>query len=151
MIGLLKDSDRAAGRQTMLAIASMALLVVGSLARPLPAGGDESKAQKNKDPLEAIDRRIVKEPKYVSSPRYLLLVLGAKAETKVWLVEDGKTLYVDKNANGDLTDDGPPIEPTKLSMCSTKSRLPMDRNIRRSALTAGITATQRINMGFPSR
>jgi hypothetical protein len=26
------------------------------------------------------------------------------------MVEDGNRLFVDKNANGDLTDDGPPIE-----------------------------------------
>lgn len=33
---------------------------------------------------------------------------------RVWMVEDGKRLFVDKNANGDLTDDGPAIEPTDV-------------------------------------
>jgi hypothetical protein len=61
--------------------------------------------------LNGVQRTILKEPKYVSSPRYALLAFGPKAESKVWMVEDGKTLYVDKNANSDLTDDGPPIVP----------------------------------------
>jgi hypothetical protein len=69
--------------------------------------------------LDGIDRRIVKEPKYSASPRYLLLVFGAKAETKVWVVEDGENLYVDKNGNGDLTDDGPPIVPRNLREFTT--------------------------------
>jgi hypothetical protein len=58
------------------------------------------------------DRSILKEPTYQSTPRYCLITLGDASEVKVWMVEDGKRLFVDKNANGDLTDDGPPIEPT---------------------------------------
>ena len=54
-----------------------------------------------------IDRKIAKEPHYESkSPWYCLLVFGPEAKTKVWMVLDGKRLYVDRNANGDLTDDG---------------------------------------------
>jgi hypothetical protein len=30
------------------------------------------------------------------------------------MVEDGKRLFVDRNANGDLTDDGPPLEPGNI-------------------------------------
>jgi hypothetical protein len=67
---------------------------------------------RSKSVLDAIERRIAKEPKYTSAPRYALLVLGTKAEEEVWIVEDGKTLYVDRNGNGNLTDDGPPIKPT---------------------------------------
>jgi hypothetical protein len=62
--------------------------------------------------LESIERRIVKEPRYESKPQYLLLALGPEAKTLVWLVEDGRKLYIDRNANGDLTDDGPPLAPT---------------------------------------
>ena len=58
------------------------------------------------------DHAIGKEPAYQSTPKYCLLVLGDRGETKVWMVEDGRRLYVDKNANGDLTDDGPPLEPS---------------------------------------
>src|SRR5436305_13025755 len=66
--------------------------------------------------LTQIDRTIKKEPVYQSrEPRYGLLVLGPKAETRVWLVFDsvpdplrpGKArdyLYVDRNGTGDLTE-----------------------------------------------
>jgi hypothetical protein len=33
-----------------------------------------------------------------------LLVFGPEAKTKVWLVIDGDTLYVDRNGNGDITE-----------------------------------------------
>jgi hypothetical protein len=53
-----------------------------------------------------IDRRISKEPVYQSkSPKYCLLVFGAEAKTRVRLVLDDDTLYVDRNANGDLTEE----------------------------------------------
>jgi hypothetical protein len=35
---------------------------------------------------------------------YCLLALGPKAETRVWLVLDGDTFYIDRNGNGDLTE-----------------------------------------------
>jgi hypothetical protein len=63
--------------------------------------------------LESIDRTIVREPKYEALPAYCLLVFGAEGSTRVWLVEDGKRLYVDRNANGDLTDDGEPVAATE--------------------------------------
>ncbi len=63
--------------------------------------------------LSKIDRSIGKEPKYESQPRYCLLVFGEKASTRVWLVEDGETIYVDRNANGDLTEKDEAIHPTK--------------------------------------
>jgi thiol-disulfide isomerase/thioredoxin len=56
--------------------------------------------------LKKLDRTILKEPKYTSEPRYALLVFGPEAKTKVWLVLDGETLYVDRNGNGDLTENG---------------------------------------------
>jgi hypothetical protein len=56
--------------------------------------------------LTKIERSIRKEPTYQSkTPRYCLLVFGPEATTRVWLVLDGKTLFVDRNGNGDLTDD----------------------------------------------
>src|SRR6516165_9330594 len=54
--------------------------------------------------LAAIDRRFVKEPTYQSKPRYCLLVFGPEAQTRVWLVQDGDVLYVDRNGDGDLTE-----------------------------------------------
>jgi hypothetical protein len=61
---------------------------------------------------EGNKRSKLNEPKPVSSPRYALLVFDEKRQWKVLIVEDGRTLKVDKNANGDLTDDGPPITPS---------------------------------------
>jgi hypothetical protein len=54
--------------------------------------------------LTTIERKIVKEPAYRSKPRYCLLVLGPEAKTRVWLVQDGDALYVDRNGNGDLAE-----------------------------------------------
>src|SRR5205823_1222949 len=59
-------------------------------------------------------RTVIKEPKYKATPKYSLMVLGSGGDVKVWMVEDGKRLFVDKNGNGDLTDDGPPIEPSNF-------------------------------------
>jgi hypothetical protein len=58
--------------------------------------------------FDKFDRRIAKEPAYQSKPLYGLALLGRDAKTRVWMVLDGERLYVDKNCNGDLTDDGPP-------------------------------------------
>jgi len=60
------------------------------------------------------DRTIIKEPRYEGAPKYSLITLGNRGEVRVWMVEDGKRLFVDKNANGDMTDDGPPIKPSNL-------------------------------------
>jgi len=35
-----------------------------------------------------------------------LLVFGKEAKTRIWMVWDGKSLHVDRNGNGDLTDPG---------------------------------------------
>jgi hypothetical protein len=60
--------------------------------------------------LTKIDRSIGKEPAYQSkTPKYCLLVFGPEARTRIWLVLDGNRLFVDRNGNGDLTDDGKPV------------------------------------------
>ncbi len=71
-------------------------------------------APPTKSVLAGVERKIVNEPKYTSTPRYCLLVLGTNAESKVWMVEDADVLYIDKNGNGDLTDDGPPITQSNI-------------------------------------
>jgi hypothetical protein len=53
--------------------------------------------------LSKIDRTIRKEPVYNTKPRYCLLVFGPSAGTHVWVVQDGETLYVDRNGDRDLT------------------------------------------------
>jgi len=72
--------------------------------------------------LEKINRRIVAEPEYESTPRYVLLAFGEDARSLLWLVEDGRALYVDRNGNGDLTDDGPPVEPSDERQLGTIGR-----------------------------
>jgi len=60
--------------------------------------------------LTRIDRTIAKEPAYqTKSPKYGLLVFGPEATHRVWVVLDGQALYLDRNGNGDLTDDGAPL------------------------------------------
>src|SRR6516225_2443750 len=57
--------------------------------------------------LAKIERKIAKEPAYqTATPKYCLLVFGLDAKTRVWLVQDGDTLYVDRNGDGDLTEEG---------------------------------------------
>src|SRR6516165_8687388 len=57
--------------------------------------------------LAKIERKIAKEPAYqTKTPKYCLVVFGLDAKSRVWLVQDGDTLYVDRHGNGDLTEDG---------------------------------------------
>jgi hypothetical protein len=73
-----------------------ALLVLMSGGQPA-AGVDLSK----------IERHIVREPVYeTGKPKYCLLVFGPQAQTRVWLVLDGKALYADCTGKGDLTGPG---------------------------------------------
>jgi hypothetical protein len=61
--------------------------------------------------LAKIERKIAREPAYqTKSPKYCLLVFGLDAKTRVWLVQDGDTLYVDRDANGDLTGNGKRVQ-----------------------------------------
>jgi len=83
------------------------LLVVGSTA-VTACGAD----------LTKIDCTIAKEPAYQSKPKYCLLVFGPDAKTRVWLVLDGDTLYVDRNGNGDLTDDGEGLVAARKTLSS---------------------------------
>lgn len=39
-----------------------------------------------------------------NSARYALILLGNEPEARVWIIVDGERVYVDKNANGDLTE-----------------------------------------------
>jgi hypothetical protein len=71
-------------------------------------------AMAERDDLTKIDRTIKKEPAYQSeTPKYCLLVLGPTAKTRVWMVIDGGTLYIDRNRNGDLTDKGESVKREK--------------------------------------
>jgi hypothetical protein len=50
-----------------------------------------------------IDRTVTKEPAYKAKPRYCLVVVGPEPKSRVWLVLDGETLYVDRDGTGDIT------------------------------------------------
>ena len=64
--------------------------------------------------LSTISRAIRKEPAYrTGKPKYCLLVFGSEAKARVWLVQDGDTLYVDRNGNGDLTEEGEKVSSRK--------------------------------------
>ncbi len=57
--------------------------------------------------MTKIPRTIAKEPVYqTNSQKYCLLLLGPQARTRLWFVVDGKTAYLDRNGNGDLTEAG---------------------------------------------
>ena len=61
--------------------------------------------------LAAARRPPAREPAYKNAPRYCLLVFGPQAQFRVWLVQDGDALYVDRNGDGDLTAPGKRVAP----------------------------------------
>lgn len=63
----------------------------------------------NTNRFSLIDRSIMREPKYEGTPKYCLLVVDRDFHSRVWMVEDGDRLFLDRNGNGDLTDDGGPM------------------------------------------
>ncbi|MCI0357844.1 MAG: hypothetical protein L0211_05070 [Planctomycetaceae bacterium] len=75
----------------------------------------KKKAQPTVD-LTKVDRSIAKEPVYKNKPKYCLLVFGPEAKIRVWLVQDGDkdsdVMYVDRNGNGDLTEEGERLKGT---------------------------------------
>src|SRR5262249_10566843 len=98
-------------KTVLLAVASVAL-VSAAPARPEGEGprraGPEVKA--SRPGLVKPGPR--KEPTYHSgSPGYCLLLFGPEARTRVWLVFDGDHLFIDRNANGDLTEEGEKVAP----------------------------------------
>lgn len=61
--------------------------------------------------LSKVECPIRKEPAYQSkTPKYCRIVFGPQAKNLVWVVVDGDHLFVDRNGNGDLTDDGEIVE-----------------------------------------
>jgi hypothetical protein len=64
-------------------------------------GGVLSKKPKPID-FAKVDRRIGRLPE-LKSPLYCLFLFGPDGETRVWAVLDGQVLYLDRNADGDLT------------------------------------------------
>jgi hypothetical protein len=88
------------------AIVTLTGFVFGSLTQAVPD-------------LSKVDRTIVKEPSKLSQPLYCLLVFGPRAEVRIWMIKDGERLYVDRNANGDLTEPDESFAPTERRQLTT--------------------------------
>src|SRR5262249_17746652 len=67
-------------------------------------------AQAQAADLTKIHRTIANEPAYTGKQKYCVLVFGPVANMRVWLVLDGAVLYVDRNGNGDLTEEGEKVD-----------------------------------------
>jgi hypothetical protein len=78
------------------------------------------------DDLDKVERSIAKEPAYTGKPRYALLVFGPMAKDRVWLVQDGGVLYVDRRGNGNLTDPGCRVVADKDSRSSSDGQFTFD-------------------------
>ncbi|MBX9624481.1 MAG: hypothetical protein K2X82_11790 [Gemmataceae bacterium] len=59
--------------------------------------------------LARLDRSPPKLPPGVGEAKYLVMAFGPEARFRVWLADTGSAVYVDRNGNGDLADDGPPV------------------------------------------
>jgi hypothetical protein len=67
----------------------------------------QARAQETQELLTRVDRAIRREPIYCcGNATYGLLAFGARAAFRVWLVQDGDVLYVDRDGDGDLTEAG---------------------------------------------
>lgn len=53
---------------------------------------------------------LAKQPKYETLPRYCVVAIGPKREKQMWMVIDDRALYIDRNANGDLTEPDERVE-----------------------------------------
>jgi hypothetical protein len=70
--------------------------------------------------LSGVDRSLVVPPG-LHDPRYCLLTFGRRQpKTRVWLVEDGDTLYADRDGSGTLTD------PAKAFPAEKRRQIPGD-------------------------
>jgi hypothetical protein len=95
-------------------------LLICVLAAPAPAAD-----------LARIERSISYQPAYHQAPRYCLLAFGPEAKTRVWLVVDGDTLYVDRNGDGNLIGQAKQIAATKQE----ERQVFVGGDIREGALT----------------
>src|SRR5262245_22295686 len=92
--------------------------------------------------LTKLDRTIAKEPAYKNKPKYCLLVFGPEAKSRVWLVQDGDVLYVDRTGTGDLTG---PDKRVEAKSRDKNFRLFAAGDVRDGSLThTGLAVTQRL-------
>ena len=60
--------------------------------------------------LSKVERKLNRPPSTESKAKYCLLVFGTSGKTQRWLALDDTVIYVDRNGNRDLTDDGEPVK-----------------------------------------
>ena len=100
---------------SLLKLTTVLFLVVPFSIQGLQEEGiDSERKQKSESNSEKQDDySITGEPDYESSPGYCVFAFGHDAKAKAWIVRDGDKIYVDRNCNGDLSDDGDPLSPEK--------------------------------------
>lgn len=97
-------------RHREFAFVSVLLTVGGTLAPPAVA-----------QPAKAVDHPVPRQPKYTASRQvFCRLAFAAKRERNVWLAIDGDRLYLDRNADRDLTDTGERFEGGKTRDVTTE-------------------------------
>ena len=117
---------------TIMQIASVSMFLGGSLAAQLP------------DPAQVPCKLPRLESK---APRYALLAFGPKAERRSWIVLDGRTIYVDKNSNGDLTEPGDRIATPRIEKLKNRFvRESFTYNVGKLPATKGGRAYQRLEV-----
>ncbi len=103
--------------RAMITFGRYGALLTGLVAL-LPAQSPVAKAEPRPIDFGAVDRSIAKTPKLTANARYGLFLFGADGEKRVFAILDTTTpeasarydlLYLDRNANGDLTEDGETI------------------------------------------
>jgi hypothetical protein len=98
--------------------ASVVIGVIAAAVGALPLLAKEERSGPDSAFVEVdyskIERRLLKEPRYIGKPLYALFILDPQAKFRVWAVLDKSkadlpyydVLYFDRNGNGDLTDLG---------------------------------------------
>jgi hypothetical protein len=102
--------------------------------------------------LTQVERKIAHEPTYESgSATYGLLVFGPDGGKQVCLALDGDKLHMDRNANRDLTDDGPPIAAAVSQWTELGDVEASDGTYGRLRMYRGADGQLRFRVGTPNR
>ena len=97
----------------LMAIACLVFLA--GLAGCGPTGPESTTADADSSiPLpsvaDSLHPQLVRQPEYSGTPRYCVIAIGPQRDKQMWVAIDKHTLYVDLNANGDLTEPDEQIE-----------------------------------------
>ena len=95
-----------------------------------------------------IDRTIGKEPAYTAQPLYCLFLLDREGKFRVWAVFDKSApdarhydvLYLDKNGNGDLTEEGERFTGGEKIMVNAALQVPGAKGLEHRCFCFGVSA-----------